>query len=102
MKKAFDAQFIGRHNVMYERFSQHYQELEETAKSFRRVAQSYSGHFQRIYKRQHHCGPRRQRVLASSFQLDPTLTLAKNKKAASVEKKQEDLEGRACRGGRSR
>lgn len=60
VKKAFDAQFIGRHNVIYERFSRHYQELEETAKSFRRAVQSYSGHFQRIYKRHHHCGLMRQ------------------------------------------
>lgn len=102
VKKAFDAQFIGRHNVIYERFSQHYQELEETAKSFRRVVQSCSGHFQRIYKRQHHCRPERQGILGYSFQFEPTLTLAKNKKATRVEKKQEDLEGRACKGGRSR
>lgn len=27
-KKAFDAQFIGRHNAIYERFNQHYQEPE--------------------------------------------------------------------------
>lgn len=88
--------------MIYERFSQHYQELEETAKSLRIAVQSYSGHFQRIYKRRHHCGPKRQGVLGSSFQLDPTLTLASNKKATKVEKKQEDLEGRACREGRSR
>ena len=95
MKKAFDAQFIGKHNVIYERFSQRYQELEDTAKSFRRAAQSCSGHFQRIYTRQHHCGPKRQGVLGYCFELEPTLTLAKNKKATSVEKKQEDFEGRA-------
>lgn len=34
------AQFIGRHNVIYERFSQHYHKLQETAKSFRDVKQS--------------------------------------------------------------
>lgn len=59
MRKAFDAQFIGRHNVLYERFSQHYQVLEDTVKSFRRVVQSCSGHFQRICKRNHHCRPKR-------------------------------------------
>lgn len=47
VKKAFDAQFIGRHNVIYERFSRHYQELEETVKPFRGVVQSCSGHFLR-------------------------------------------------------
>lgn len=85
--------------MIYERFSQHYQVLEETVKSFRRVVQSCSGHFQRIYKRNHHCRPKRQGILDYSFQLEHTLTLAKNKKATRVEKKHEDLEGRVCRGG---